>query len=66
MVAIKARFDGTKVILPKGFKSIPPGDVLVVFEDSADALENQLWSRGQEPAFEKVWNNDEDAVYDSL
>ncbi len=41
MVAIKAHFDGKKIVIPAQMKA-------------------------QEDAFTKVWDNPEDAVYDSL
>jgi hypothetical protein len=67
MVAVKAHFDGKNVILPEGFQSGLPGEVLVVFEDPApEAGEKRLWMKGQESAFAKVWDNEEDSIYDSL
>jgi len=67
MLAIKARFDGRKVILPKTVRRTTPGEVIVVFTPSAEAKEEaQAWLKAQERAFAKVWNNDEDAVYDTL
>ena len=32
MLAVKARYDGTKVVLPKEARKAPPGRVIVVFE----------------------------------
>jgi hypothetical protein len=29
-------------------------------------IDSLTWVKGQEPAFAKVWDNDQDAVYDSL
>ena len=67
MVAIKAHFDGKKVILPEEFRTGPPREVLVVFEEPApEAAEQRLWLKAQESAFAKVWDNDEDSIYDSL
>ncbi len=68
MHVIKAHFDGDKVIIPEEVRSFPPGDVIVVFENGAsEGAERQAWTRAQESAFAKAWNNDdEDAVYDSL
>ncbi|HEV2948297.1 MAG TPA: hypothetical protein VGX70_13045 [Gemmataceae bacterium] len=67
MVAIKARFDGKKIVLPKEYRSGPPRDVLVILEGPAPkANEKNFWLKAQETAFAKVWDNDEDAIYDSL
>jgi hypothetical protein len=66
MVAIKAHFDGKNVILPKEYRKGLPREVLVVFESPPQAAENHLWLKAQEEAFAKVWDNDEDAIYDSL
>jgi hypothetical protein len=64
MVAVKARFDGEKIIVPKELRGAPPGEVLVVFEPARE--DDFAWLKAQEQSFAKVWDNDEDAVYDSL
>jgi hypothetical protein len=67
MVAIKAHFDGKKIVIPAQIRGGPPREVLLVFEDlPASKAETQLWLKAQEDAFAKVWDNPEDAVYDSL
>ena len=67
MLAIKAHFDGEKVVVPEEVRGTPPTDVIVIFEDAPDkATEQQLWLKAQEAAFTKVWDNKEDAVYDSM
>jgi hypothetical protein len=67
MVAIKAHFDGKKIVLPKEYRKGPPREVLIILEGPApEASEKRLWLKAQETAFAKVWDNDEDAVYDSL
>ncbi len=67
MLAIKAAYDGSKVVLPEQFAHFEPGEVIVVFAaantDSRDASE---WMKLQEDAFAKTWDNDEDSVYDAL
>ncbi len=67
MLAIKAVYDGSKVVLPEEFVPVEPGEVIVVFaaanKDSRDAAE---WMKLQEAAFAKTWDNDEDSVYDGL
>lgn len=67
MRAIRARFDGEKVILPEEVQGASPGEVIIVFADTRnDAAEGNLWLRAQEGSFAKAWDNDEDAVYDEL
>ncbi len=67
MVAIKAHFDGKKIVIPAQIQGGPPREVLLVFEDlPSSKADAQLWLKAQEDAFTKVWDNPEDAVYDSL
>ena len=67
MVAIRAHFDGEKIVIPKKFQGSPPRDVLVIIEDSFPLKEEKkAWLKAQETSFQKVWDNEEDAVYDSL
>ena len=67
MIAIKAHFDGEKVVLPDDVRGVPPGDVILVFETEVEpALDTSAWMKAQEEAFSRVWDNDQDAVYDSL
>jgi len=67
MLALKARFDGRKVVLPKGRVKVRPGPVIVIFEEAGDsARERRSWIKAQEKVFAKAWNNSEDAAYDSL
>ena len=67
MHAVKAHFDGKTIKMPKDLSPARSAEVLVIFpdppEEQADA---QLWLDAQQTAFAKVWDNDEDAVYDSL
>ena len=66
MVAIKTKFDGEKIVLPDDLRGLPPQDVIVVYEADEIALERQAWLKAQEASFAKVWDNEEDAVYDQL
>jgi uncharacterized membrane protein YdfJ with MMPL/SSD domain len=44
-----------------------PGSIIVVFEDDEPpGRETTAWMKAQEDRFVKAWDNDEDAVYDSL
>ncbi len=67
MVAIKAHYDGEKIVVPKELRGGVPGEVLIIFDKppSKDE-ENLIWQKAQEHAFAKVWDYDEDALYDTL
>lgn len=67
MRAVKARFDGRKIILPEDAAGHPPGEVIVVFQDAeTDEAEKTLWLAAAEQSFAKVWDNEDDAVYDDV
>jgi hypothetical protein len=67
MFAVKARYDGRKIVLPAKRPNAAPGEVVVVFpEPRAPAEERKGWLKAQEETFAKVWDNEEDAVYDTL
>ncbi len=67
MVVIRAKFDGTKVIIPESVQKLPAGDVLLIFENGrSSGSETDEWESAGESAFRKAWDNEEDAVYDSL
>lgn len=67
MHVIRGTFDGEKVIVPGEVRGLPPGEVIVVFENGAEpGAEREAWARLQESPFAKAWDNDEDAVYDAL
>ncbi|MCI0683970.1 MAG: hypothetical protein L0Y71_17825 [Gemmataceae bacterium] len=67
MLAIKAHFDGKTIRLPKEVQKVAPGEVVVIFENSASGEgERASWLKAQETAFARVWDNDEDAIYDTL
>ncbi len=67
MQAVKARFDGKNIKFPKKLARSRPGDVVVIFQDPpAKTADATLWLKAQEAAFAAVWDNDEDAIYDSL
>jgi hypothetical protein len=67
MFAVKAKFDGASIELPAEVRGAPPGDVIVVFTDgSSVSAERFAWTKAQEAAFSNVWDNPEDALYDSL
>ena len=67
MLAIKAVYDGNKIVLPERLDNVAPGEVIVVFDASViDTRETSEWVKLQEEAFAKAWDNDEDSVYDAL
>ena len=67
ILAVKATFDGSRIVLPSGLANVAPGDVIVIFENEPDRnAERADWLRAEEPAFLGVWDNDEESVYDSL
>ena len=67
MVAIRTHFDGKTIKVPKELRKAPPGEVLVVIQELAPQPDDASgWLKAQETAFADVWDNDEDAVYDSL
>lgn len=67
MVAIKTHFDGKTIKVPKELRQVPPGEVLVIIQQASQTADDaSSWLKAQETAFARVWDNDEDAVYDSL
>jgi TusA-related sulfurtransferase len=67
MQAIKAHFDGKTIQIPNALRKVPPGEILLIVEEKQqDRDDHAAWLKAQEDAFAKVWDNDEDAVYDSL
>jgi len=67
MRAISAYFDGKHGILPDHLQDIPPGQVILIFDEIGEmSQEKAAWARVQDSALTQVWANDEDSVYDSL
>ncbi len=62
MKTIKAHFDGKRVILPDDIGETEPGEIILVF----GALGELAWIQAQGQSLAKVWDNEEDGVYDSL
>jgi len=68
LVTIPAHFDGEQILLDADVELEPNTRLLVTIlptEPGDDAL---VWSamKQSEAAFARVWDNDEDAVYDNL
>jgi hypothetical protein len=67
MLAVKAVFDGSKIVLPERLGNVAPGEVIVIFEAPSNIdQETAEWMKLQEESFAKAWDNDEDSVYDAL
>lgn len=64
MKAVKAKYDGTKVILEGDLEGLSPGEVIVIFATGLNQVPD--WMKAQEEALSRVWDNDEDAAYDEL
>jgi len=67
MIAVKAHYDGKKVILPKQVHGKAATDVIVIFNEP-DLKDDwaELFAKAQQTAFAKVWDNEDDVIYDSL
>jgi len=68
MLAVKAIYDGKRVVLPEDVAAqLPVGEVIVVFGTPHVASDEVAdWRRAQESSFAGAWDNDADAVYDTL
>lgn len=73
MLAVKAKYENGTV----RWERKPPvrglHDLIVVFadvpssdQDVALSDEREVWRKAQESAFAKVWDNQDDAVYDNM
>jgi hypothetical protein len=65
MLALRAKYDGKVVHFSEETQGIPPCNVIVLFEEDHPA-EDAGWLKAQEESLAKVWNNEEDSVYDQL
>ncbi len=65
MTAIKAKFDGRQILLPRELAGQQPGEVIVIFSDLPEGIE-QDWLTAQEQTLSQVWDNADDAEYDQL
>ena len=64
MKAVKAKFDGEAVVIEGDLEGLRPGEVIVIFATSVNQVPD--WMKAQEESLSRVWDNDEDEVYDSL
>jgi hypothetical protein len=68
MTAVPAHFDGQTIQLDVPVELPPNARLLVVILDPAVAHDALVYSamKSSESSFARVWDNDEDAVYDTL
>jgi len=68
LTTVPAHFDGQTIKLDVPVNLEPNARLLVVILDQPQA--QQAWvqaaMKAAEPSFARVWDNDEDAVYDNL
>ena len=65
MLAIRAKYDGENIHIPRNIKHVPPCNVIVLFEDK-ESSDKADWLKLQEQAIEKTWDNKEDSIYDQV
>jgi hypothetical protein len=66
MVAVRAKFDGEKILLPESLQGCPPQEIIVIYAGDPQPAESLAWGKAQEQSFARVWENDEDSVHDGL
>ena len=64
MKAIRAKYDGKRVIIEEELDGLTPCEVIVIFATGPNQVPD--WMKAQEQALARVWDNDEDAEYDAL
>jgi len=57
LLAVKATFDGQRIVLPDNLRDMKPGNVIVIFQDTADDQGHALWLAAQEASFFKACAN---------
>ncbi|MEE9616288.1 MAG: hypothetical protein V3T90_04685 [Anaerolineae bacterium] len=68
MTTIPAHFDGTQVQLDVAVELKPDTRLLVTILDEEISNKALVWRamKASEAAFARVWDNEEDAIYDHL
>lgn len=68
MTAVPAHFDGQNIQLDVPVKLPPNARLLVVILDPMIARDALVYGamKASESSFARVWDNDEDAIYDAL
>ena len=65
MLAIRATYDGKEIHIPESAQGIPPGNVIILFEED-EPHGDAGWLKAQEQALANAWDDKEDSVYDNL
>jgi hypothetical protein len=69
LTTVPAHFDGAQILLDVEVELKPDTRLLVIILDNEDPSNEALvWNamKASEAAFARVWDNEEDAVYDRL
>lgn len=68
LLTIPAHFDGTQIQLDAGIELEPGTRLLVTILSEQPSNEALVWNamKLSEASFARVWDNEEDAVYDQL
>jgi hypothetical protein len=68
LITVPAHFDGEKIQLDVDVELKPTMKLLVTIlaEEVADTELLHAVMQGSEPAFARVWDNEDDAIYDNL
>ena len=66
MIAVKARFDGKRVLLPEGVTLPPVGDVFVVFDLDDWRTEDPGHLVAVDEALAKAWDNPHDDIFNDM
>jgi len=66
MKAVKAQFDGLRIVLPQEMDGGSPGEVIVIFADASNGAAENDWLKGQEQVLSEIWDNPQDAEYDQV
>ena len=67
MLAVKTKYDGKKIAVPDELRGLAPGEVILLVKcEKEKANERDEWTKLQEIKFSEVWDNEEDAIYDSM
>ena len=63
MRAVRTKYDGESILVPADVRSLPPCNVIVLFEDEQSRVDAG-WIKIQEQAMASAWDDKEDGVYD--
>ena len=68
LITLPAHFDGVQIRLDVGVELKPDMRLLVTIPGEGPSNETLVWNamKASEAAFARVWDNEEDAIYDGL